>query len=264
MNDYSIGSGMRFQWASMTGQLNQERLSHLRSFIAGKKILDAGCGGGAYAAFLTKEGYDVTGVDAQSDFVRLAQDRDQSGTYLQADITSLPFKGKQFDSTYCFDVLEHVDDVTALQELARVTSDRLIITVPTELPDATFRQYGLSFITYQDPTHLRYYTPRKLLELCSLLNARKITIIEEGVVSVDRLMGELLSADCIEATTVTRLYYRPYLAKGLIKRARDKLFDILLSAFLRSSSHKDQLLDEMKRGNVFLKLNLGLAVVIDL
>ena len=34
----------------------------------------------------------------------------RKGTYVQGDITNLPFPDKTFDSMYCFDVLENVDD----------------------------------------------------------------------------------------------------------------------------------------------------------
>ena len=43
----------------------------------------------------------------------------------------LPFADGSFDTTICFDVLEHVaDDGQTIRELARVTRRRLVLAVP--------------------------------------------------------------------------------------------------------------------------------------
>ena len=67
-------------------------------------------------------------------------------------------------------MLEHVpDDGAALAESVRVARKNVLFSVPVEdsLPDYSS---GLTFRTYTDPTHLRYYTRQRiesLLALCS-------------------------------------------------------------------------------------------------
>ncbi|KAF3885779.1 class I SAM-dependent methyltransferase [Tolypothrix bouteillei] len=159
-NLYTIENAEKFNWSSVSGQLNPERVSHLDKYLIGKKILDAGCGGGAYVEFLSQKNLEVTGVDKYEHFLQVARQKGKLGTYIQADITNLPFPDKVFDCTYCYDVLEHIDDQAAIKELIRVTSKRLIVAVPQE--DEIMKKFNLTFLHYQDKTHLRNYTENSL------------------------------------------------------------------------------------------------------
>ena len=144
---YSLDNAKRFEWSSITGDLNPERVAHLQKYLVGHKILDAGCGGGGYVDLLTSQGFDVTGVDKFSQFLDVAQEQNRKGHFVQGDLTALEFPDKSFDCTYCYDVLEHIDDVAALKELERVTKSRLILAVPKEDEDMT--PYNLTFAHYR-------------------------------------------------------------------------------------------------------------------
>lgn len=187
---YTVENALQFQWASVTGSLNSERVSHLKSYITGNKILDAGCGGGAYVKFLSQQGFDVTGIDKHKQFLQLAQEGVTAGTFTQGDITKLPFPDKTFDSSYCFDVLEHIDDQLAIKELARVTTNRIIIAVPKE--DETMNKYNLTFLHYQDKTHLRNYTEDSLKKLASSINPSNIHIFTELGIPTSSLVKEMI------------------------------------------------------------------------
>ena len=175
---YSLENAEKFNWSSVTGELISERISHLEKYLLGKRILDAGCAGGAYVEFLAKQGMNVTGIDIHRDFLEFAEERSASGTYVEADVTNLPFPDNFFDSTYCFDVLEHVDDRIALSEIARVTSSRIILAVPHE--ENNLKEFGLMLTTYQDQTHLRYYSEKSLQDLCDSINPLRTSIFYEG------------------------------------------------------------------------------------
>ena len=162
----------------MTGDLHPERVQLLRNHLCGKEILDAGCGGGAFVEFLAGHGFRVTGVDYHEMFLEIARNRiGATGKYMQGDITALPFPDKTFDCTYCFDVLEHVDDVKALAELVRVTKNRVIIAVPATDEDAVGG--GLTFHHYRDLTHLRTYTEASLATLITGAGQRSFQILPE-------------------------------------------------------------------------------------
>ncbi len=230
---YSIENAKQFQWSSVSGELLIDRVMHLEKFLIGSKILEAGCGGGAYTNFLSEQGFQVIGVDLYSEFLKIAIEKDLKGTFIQADILSLPFNDNQFDSSFSFDVLEHVDDVVAIQELARVTSQRIILTVPQQ--DESFKDFGLTFVTYQDSTHLRYYTEDSLLRLCDVVNPKNVQIVKEGLISGYALAEHLLEP--LPKITVQNL--RP-----------STLYSYLARKFLKRSSFK--------------KINLGIAAIIDL
>jgi SAM-dependent methyltransferase len=187
---YSIENAQKFNWSSVSGNLNSERVSHLEKYLIGKKILDAGCGGGAYVEFLAQKGLEVTGLDKHDQFLQLAREEGRIGTYIQGDITNLPFPDKAFDCTYCFDVLEHVNDNLAIKELARVTANRLIIAVPKE--DEVMHNFNLTFLHYQDKTHLRNYTESSLKELFCNINNCNIKIFPELAIPTQNLVRELI------------------------------------------------------------------------
>jgi ubiquinone/menaquinone biosynthesis C-methylase UbiE len=187
---YSLENARKFKWSSISGNLNPERLSHLENYLVGKKILDAGCGGGAYVEFLSGKGLEVTGVDKSEKFLQLAKQQRLLGTYLQADLTNLPFQDKAFDCTYCFDVLEHIDDRFAVDELVRVTNKRIIIAVPKH--DEVMSKFNLTFLHYQDKTHLRNYTEDYLRNLFTRINYADITIFPELAVPGAHLVQEMI------------------------------------------------------------------------
>ena len=190
---YSLANAKRFKWSSITGDLNPERVAHLRTYLVGKKILDAGCGGGGYVNYLTEQGLDVTGVDKFDEFLSVAREQNHKGHFVQGDLTSLDFPDDTFDCTFCFDVLEHIDDAAALAELARVTRQRLIIAVPRE--DDFMLDYNLTFAHYRDKTHLRNYTQESLRETLAALPHDKIETFPELMIHAKGLVYHLLKFD---------------------------------------------------------------------
>jgi 2-polyprenyl-3-methyl-5-hydroxy-6-metoxy-1,4-benzoquinol methylase len=193
LDAYSLENARKFQWSSITGELNPERVAHLDRYLLGDFFLDAGCAGGAYSERLRAKGFNVTGVDKMLEFLETIP-VDRQHFYKQADITNLPFEDKYFDSTYCFDVLEHVDDVTALKELIRVTKRRLIITVPHE-NYSVFQKCNLTLLTYQDPTHLRYYNTESLEKLIQSTTDSSFKVFGEIHVPVRYLCSELIKGE---------------------------------------------------------------------
>ncbi len=78
--------------------------------LRGKRVLDAGCGGGRFAALLAREGVRVVGLDL--DLVGLEQSRDHLGrsagaSFVQGDLFQPPFQAASFDFIYSLGVLHH-------------------------------------------------------------------------------------------------------------------------------------------------------------
>ena len=174
---YSLENARRFKWSSISGQLNPERVAHLDKHLIGRSVLDAGCGGGGYTEFLAARGFDVTGLDYHTEFLPSRDDDTRRGTYVQGDITAMPFPEKHFDTTVCYDVLEHVDDSVALAELCRVTRQRLILAVPAH--DDGVVGFNFTFAHYQDLTHLRTYTEKSLTQLLASAGLAKFHVFPE-------------------------------------------------------------------------------------
>jgi SAM-dependent methyltransferase len=79
--------------------------------LAGKLVLDVGCGMGRYAEVVTRWGAWVVGIDL-SEAVEAAQRNmtDRNALILQADVFSLPFAPESFDYIYSLGVLHHTPD----------------------------------------------------------------------------------------------------------------------------------------------------------
>ncbi len=86
-------------------------------------ILDVGCGAGFLTNELARHGYQVTGIDASEDSLRVAKlyDETKSVNYQTADAYKLPFADASFDVVTALDFLEHVEDPKAvIAEISRV------------------------------------------------------------------------------------------------------------------------------------------------
>lgn len=185
--EYSVANAARFGWSSVSGNLVGHRVRMLNETVIGPRVLDAGCGGGAYVDHLARRGLDATGVDKYDMFLATARERGYKGTFLTGDLTgTLPFPDGAFDTTFSFDVLEHVDDVVAIRELARVTRRRLIVAVPQE--DTRPQHYLLTYSPYLDQTHLRYYTPDSLRALAAIVSPKRVEVAPEYRVPIDSLL----------------------------------------------------------------------------
>ncbi len=102
--------------------------------VAGRRILDAGCGSGPLFAALRDRGAIVTGIDTSTGMLELARRRLGARADLQvADLGSpLPFPDGVFDDVIASLVLHYLEDWTApLAELRRVLTPggRLIVSV---------------------------------------------------------------------------------------------------------------------------------------
>lgn len=227
---YTLENAKRFQWSSITGELHSERVNHLEAYLVGRRILDAGCGGGAYVEYLAQRGLDVTGCDKYDQFLQVARERGRLGRYVQSDVTDLEFPDNTFECSYCFDVLEHVDDERAIQELARVTTKRLILAVPREVE--LVDRFNLTFLHYQDKTHLRNYTEQSLQELAETVPHSRISIFPELPVGIAELVREAIRfqwpSDSIARSLKGRVYTH-VLSKLLARASYPRLYTGLVA-----------------------------------
>lgn len=97
--------------------------AHLGS-LAGKHVLDYGCGHGMAAVVLARQGATVTGFDLSPGYVAEAQRRafanEVAATFVTANAEELPFADHSFDAVWGCAVLHHLDLRRAGQELQRV------------------------------------------------------------------------------------------------------------------------------------------------
>lgn len=184
---YSVANAHAFGWASLSNSLPEERLKVIEENLCGPRILDAGCGGGGYVDYFARKGFDAVGLDKYEMFLDLARERGLHGQFVQASLEErLPFEDKEFDTTLCLDVLEHISDHDALGELARVTKRRVILAVPAA--DERPARYGTTYYPYLDQTHLRYYTRQSVIDLAETVRPHTVRVFPGSRVPVESLV----------------------------------------------------------------------------
>ncbi len=109
--------------------------------LAGKQILDIGCGAGALARSLSSQGARVAGIDPNSEALEAARQAVPMGTFRAASAEALPFADHSFDGTVFLNSLHHVPKPAmprALQEAARVIKPAARIVIIEPLAEGSF------------------------------------------------------------------------------------------------------------------------------
>lgn len=75
------------------------------------KILEIGCGPGALAGALHRwyTNAEIKAIDRDSEFIRFAREREDGITFMEGDITKLPFADCSFDVVISNTVSEHIE-----------------------------------------------------------------------------------------------------------------------------------------------------------
>lgn len=107
--------------------------------LAGKAMLDIGCGTGTLTRALTQDGAAVTGIDPGGEALAKARSLVPAARFEAVSAEALPFPDGQFDGAVMMNALHHVPDpAKALSEAARVLrrDGRLVVIEP--LASGTF------------------------------------------------------------------------------------------------------------------------------
>jgi SAM-dependent methyltransferase len=207
--------GVSAGWDGANAAADLIKTSILDRFVVGQTVLDVGCASGLYADYLARMGKTVVGMDVDVERLKAARARTKAATFIRGDITTVDLKAKSFETIVLFDVLEHVDEQVAMEQLVRLAKKRIIITVPA----TTHRDLTDLYLLYghhQDPTHLRTYTKAKLEGLAAQYRLRPVALEPIHPISTDALFLEILEGP---------LLLRRLLRKLAFTVAKPKRFD---------------------------------------
>lgn len=124
----SVGSSRYRAWRAsdlgrITDALEYRLLVELAGPLAGRHVLDVGCGDGAFAARLADAGADVRGIDADPAMIDAARLAVPDGRFVVGDAQRLPYPDGCFDCVTALTLLCLVEDpAAAVAEMARVTA----------------------------------------------------------------------------------------------------------------------------------------------
>lgn len=103
-------------------RLSGERLLACLQSAAFARVLDAGCGTGAFSRRWREQGSEVTAVDLSAQMLTQARRQQTAHHYAQGDIEALPFASERFDLIWSNLVVQWCENLSrGLGELYRVT-----------------------------------------------------------------------------------------------------------------------------------------------
>ena len=210
--------------------------------LAGRLVLDLGCGMGGLSTALALEGADVRSVDFNRHYCHITRLRGMRYGLELAPINAageaLPFPDAHFDIVMCVDVLEHVRDPEALlSEISRCLKPgglcqitainrfafrdphyhaRLVNWLPRRAADAYLRLFGHTkdnarFKDRQSLHEMHYYTYRGLERLLARHGLGGLT--ESGELKLKRRLSGWKGL--LQRTGLAVLAYKTY--RGLYK-----------------------------------------------
>ena len=138
-------------------QINPLRLAWIdgKVRLAGKRILDVGCGGGILTEAMARAGGEVKGIDLAEKPLKVAElHRLESGVAVEYESTSAEQLAERevgrYDIVTCMEVLEHVPDpastVRACAALARPGGDLFFATINRNLKSYLFAIVGAEYV----------------------------------------------------------------------------------------------------------------------
>lgn len=126
-------------------------IERLAGPVAGKRVLDGGCGSGLYTEALVERGADAVGIEFDEDAVSRGIERGLSDERIRAgDLEHLDLPDASVDLAIFNEVLEHVpNDLAALREARRVLRPGAAVVVlspnrfyPFEQHSCTIKRSG--------------------------------------------------------------------------------------------------------------------------
>lgn len=150
-------------WWDMQGEfkplheINPLRLAFIQKqgTLAGKNVLDIGCGGGILTESLAQQGAEVTGIDMSAQALAAAQRhlQGQSLAIHYEQITAEAFAAQQpatFDIVTCMELLEHVPDpaslIAACAKLVKPGGEVFFSTINRSIKAYLFAVVGAEYV----------------------------------------------------------------------------------------------------------------------
>jgi 2-polyprenyl-6-hydroxyphenyl methylase/3-demethylubiquinone-9 3-methyltransferase len=173
-------------------QINPLRLAWIegKSGLAGKRVLDVGCGGGILAEAMARSGAHVKGIDLAEKPLKVAElHRLESGVAVEYEAASAEELAARepgrYDVVTCMEVLEHVPDpasqVAACAQLLKPGGHAFFATINRNPKAFLFAIVGAEYVLGLLPRGTHEYAklikPSELAAMCrsSTLSVREIT-----------------------------------------------------------------------------------------
>jgi hypothetical protein len=150
-------------------------------------LLDFGCGAGSLVRALRSRGVDAHGLELDTPWMRGAADSEIAPhvTYYSGSFPA-PFSDGAFRTVTCCEVLEHIPAYEgAIAELARITSQNVMITVPDMSAIPRCFAHGVVPWHLLESSHVNFFTQQSLGNALAP-HFRKVQFFRIGEVRCER------------------------------------------------------------------------------
>jgi len=152
--------------------------------LVNKSVLDVGCGAGQDALYYVGEGARVSGIDISSEQIALAKEKN-IGTFVQGDMSVLPFDDNSFDVVTTWYALQNAKSVEkVLDEMVRVVKPNGLISILTKHPVQNLLE------SWKNDHNGDYFNQEMVT---SLIYNKTISLYEQGHTVQEYLPSSILS-----------------------------------------------------------------------
>ncbi len=163
--------GMR----ALVEQLLRERMGLVRRVVPpGARLLDFGCGNGAFARLMARSGYDVVGIEP---FSLGSPTVEQHLRLLRAPLEACAPTLGEFDVITMWQVLEHVRDPSAVLQslLGHLQPGKVLVVSVPNFASWQSRLFGPLWFHLDPPRHISHFDRTALTTLLEKLDLEILT-----------------------------------------------------------------------------------------
>lgn len=135
--------------------------------LAGKKVLDIGCGAGQITDYLTQRGIGAIGIDFSEELLKIAKQNFPNSKFILADICDYE-QENQVDGIITKDMLFHLSDenlIQVLQKFRRMLKLNGNLCIIMDMPKEAGEQIFDEELDDKYQIYYNYLTPEKLKDL---------------------------------------------------------------------------------------------------
>lgn len=152
--------------------------------LAGKKVLDIGCGAGQITDYLTQRGIGTIGIDFSEELLKIAKQNFPNSKFILADICDYE-QENQVDGIITKDVLFHLSDenlIQVLQKFRRMLKPNGNLCIIMDMPKEAGEQIFVEELDDKNQIYYNYLTPEKLKDLLEKtgFNIENIHLVKEN------------------------------------------------------------------------------------
>ena len=153
--------------------------------LAGRSLLDAGCGGGRYAIPAAQAGAsEILGLDFSEPMLDLARQKAAAAgvgnvcRFVNGDLLTYPIAEKSFDYAIAIGFFDYqADPLAALRALARAARRRVFVSLPKRWHVLT-PQRKVRYTLFR--CYVRFYSRADVEKLAAAVAPRRTTILDIG------------------------------------------------------------------------------------